>query len=97
MANEEVLRKILGENVRCLQFCANGLDVNVSFSHVFTKVMITDVYVLCPRTHLGQVAELESSRIVFEGLAVYNRRRAEHLESSVLKLEGELHYGDDVS
>ncbi len=58
MTLEIVLRKSLGQNVSRLVFSANGEDLDQSISHVFAKVVVTHVDVLCVRVQLWELREL---------------------------------------
>jgi hypothetical protein len=58
MTLEIVLRKSLGQDVCCLVFSANGEDLDQSILHVFVKVVVTQVDVLCARAQLRESREL---------------------------------------
>jgi hypothetical protein len=58
MTLEIVLRKSLGQDVCRLVFSANGEDLDQSISHVFAKVVVTHVDMLCARAQLRESREL---------------------------------------
>ena len=58
MTLEIVLRKSLGQDVCHLVFSANGDDLDQPILHMFVKVVVTHVDVLCARVQLQESRKL---------------------------------------
>ncbi len=70
MMCEVILCQCLGKCVSDLVFCANRKDLDKSLTHVFAKMMVTYVDMLCPRTQLWKPGEFQCARVVLKYFAV---------------------------
>jgi hypothetical protein len=94
---KSILSQWLGQSVSNLIIGADGKDLDETFPHMFTKVMIARVDVLRARTKLGQTSEFEGTGVVLEHLAVDNRLVADDLVTAASHLVEQLHNRDDVA
>lgn len=98
VSNEQILRKVLRENVSRLILGADGLDLDVAFADMLTEMVVANVDVFGSWTHLGQHAKLQGSCIVLECLAVDNGRGAVlHRKAPVLQLNYEFHNWNNIT
>ena len=61
VAHKDVLRHILGENIRRLQPCTDRKDLDETLPYVLPEMMVAHVDMLGSWAHLGQSGELESA------------------------------------
>jgi hypothetical protein len=94
---KRILSQWFGQSVSNLIIGADGKDLDETFPHVLTKVMVARVDVLRARTELGQTSEFEGTGVVLEYLAVNNWLVADDFVATAPHLVKQFHNRDDVS
>jgi hypothetical protein len=70
MTCKVILSKGFGECVSNLVLCVDREYLDKSLAYVFTKVMVADVDMFCSGTKLGELGQLQSTRVVLKDLTV---------------------------
>jgi hypothetical protein len=60
----------LGECISNLFLGVDGEYLDEPLSHMFTKMMIAHIDMLCPRATLGNPCQFKGTRVVFKNLAI---------------------------
>ena len=97
MPAKSILSQWLGQSVSNLIIGADGKDLDETFPHVLTKVLVARVDVLRARTKLGQTSKFEGTGVVLEYLAVNNWLVADDFVATAPHLVKQLHNRDDIS
>ena len=94
---KRILSQWFGQSVSNLIIGADGKDLDETFPHVLTKVMVARVNVLRSRTKLGQTSKFEGTGVVLEHFAINNRFVADDFVATAPHLVKQLHNRNDIS
>ncbi len=71
MTLNNILCQRFGESISNLILGINREDLDESLSHMFTKMLVTNIDVLGPRAKLGKPCQFKGARVVFKNLSIH--------------------------